>query len=144
MKAPVSLNLVAEQPSQARDPVCGMSVDPRSAAAHWEFEGQTYHFCHPGCLHKFQANPRRYLAPSSAAHEPMSQPTEAKPGVVYICPMDPEIVSSLPGSCPKCGMALEPKGVALDDGPNPELLAMTRRFWWGLALTIPVFVLAMS
>ena len=144
MKAPLSLNLVAEQPSQVRDPVCGMSVDPQSAAAHWEFEGQTYHFCHPGCLHKFQANPRRYLDPGSAAQEPMPKTTDAKPEVVYICPMDPEIVSPVPGSCPKCGMALEPKGIGLDEGPNPELLAMTRRFWWGLALTIPVFVMAMG
>src|SRR5205823_2669119 len=111
------------------DPVCGMSVDPKSAAAHWEFEGQTYYFCNPGCLHKFQANPGRYLDPHKKSHDAMEPPAAAKPGVVYVCPMHPEVVSPAPGNCPKCGMALEPKGVALDEGPNPELIDMSRRFW---------------
>ena len=143
MKGSLSLNLIPEEQSSVRDPVCGMTIDPKTAAANWEFEGTTYYFCNPGCSTKFQANPRRYLDPQSPAHEAMT-PAEAPPGTVYVCPMHPEVVSPVPASCPKCGMALEPKGVALDNGPNPELLDMSRRFWWGLALTVPVFVLAMG
>jgi Cu+-exporting ATPase len=141
MRGSLSLNLAPQEAGRVRDPVCGMMVDPKTAA-HYEFEGQTYFFCHPGCLRNFEANPRRYLDANDQAREPME--AAPPPGTVYICPMDPEIVSPVPGSCPKCGMALEPKGVALDDGPNPELIDMSWRFWWGLGLTVPVFVLAMG
>jgi Cu+-exporting ATPase len=125
----------------AVDPVCGMTVDPARAPASCTYEGTTYYFCNPGCARKFDADPRRYL---SGHVEPMEQPApEAPPGakVEYVCPMDPEVVSDRPGSCPKCGMALEPRTVTLDEGPNPELVDMTRRLVVGVVLTMPLIVL---
>ncbi|MGH7225766.1 MAG: heavy metal-binding domain-containing protein, partial [Gemmataceae bacterium] len=123
------------------DPVCGMTVDPASAPASVEHEGTKYYFCHHNCARKFQAEPSRYLHPQ-ARREAMA-PATAPPGskVEYICPMDPEIVRDHPGSCPKCGMALEPRVASADEGPNPELLDMRRRFWIGLVLTVPLLVL---
>jgi Cu+-exporting ATPase len=124
----------------AVDPVCGMTVDPAHAASR-TFQGKTYYFCSPGCARKFEADPERYL---SGAVEPMGQPAPAAPPgskVEYVCPMHPEVVSDHPGSCPKCGMALEPGTVALDEGPNPELVDMTRRFVAGAVLTLPLVVL---
>jgi Cu+-exporting ATPase len=134
-RSPFSLSLA---PS-AVDPVCGMTVDPAHAPASREYQGKTYYFCNPGCARKFEADPERYL---SGAVEPMDH-AEAPPGskVEYICPMDPEVVSDRPGSCPKCGMALEPRTVTLDEGPNPELVDMTRRFIVGAVLTVPLIVL---
>jgi Cu+-exporting ATPase len=87
------------------DPVCGMTIDPATAAGHHDYLGTTYYFCNPGCLAKFQADPQKYLAPGSAP--PESQPA-APAGTIYTCPMDPEVRQEGPGSCPKCGMALEP------------------------------------
>jgi Cu+-exporting ATPase len=125
------------------DPVCGMTVDPSSAPASVEHGDHKYYFCNPHCAQKFRADPSRYLHPQ-AQPEPM--PPSVPPGskVEYICPMDPEIVRDHPGSCPKCGMALEPRLTSADDGPNPELLDMRRRFWIGLILTVPLIVLHMS
>jgi Cu+-exporting ATPase len=127
------------------DPVCGMTVDAATAPASVEHEGKKYYFCNPHCAQKFQADPHRYLHPESRP-EPMEAPPAAPPGskVQYICPMDPEIVRDRPGSCPKCGMALEPRVASADEGPNPELLDMQRRFWIGLALTVPLLVLHMG
>jgi Cu+-exporting ATPase len=127
----------------AVDPVCGMTVDPATAAGSWEYHGHTYYFCNPHCLHQFQADPERYLAPAPSV---APVPTEAPPGtkVEYFCPMDPEVISDRPGSCPKCGMALQPRTLALEEAPDPELADMSRRFWIGLALTLPLWVVAMG
>lgn len=122
----------------AKDPVCGMSVDPATAKHRAEHDGQSYYFCSGGCRTKFLADPAKYLKPAEAR-------TEAVPaGTIYTCPMHPQIRQVGPGSCPICGMALEPEVVSADAQPNPELQDMTRRLWIGLALTLPVFVLEMG
>ena len=118
------------------DPVCGMTVDPATAKARADYKGDTYYFCCAGCKTKFSADPEKYLKPR--------KPTPAIEGVIYTCPMHPQIRQVGPGSCPICGMALEPELATADTGPNPELVDMTRRFWIGLALTVPVFVLEMG
>nr|WP_246088873.1 heavy metal translocating P-type ATPase [Phreatobacter stygius] len=116
-----------------------MDVDPATSRHRAEHAGKTYHFCSAGCRAKFEADPMRYLAPDQAA------PAAPVPdGTVYTCPMHPEIRQIGPGSCPICGMALEPDIVTADSGPNPELADMNRRFWIGLALTLPVFLLEMG
>ncbi len=120
------------------DPVCGMTVNPGKAAGSFEHNGKTYYFCSEQCLHKFQANPETYLGPSQKSEPKVEE------GVKYTCPMHPEIVRDEPGSCPICGMALEPRTVTLEEGENPELKDMTRRFWISAALTLPVLLLAMS
>ncbi|MGH8122858.1 MAG: YHS domain-containing protein, partial [Rudaea sp.] len=125
------------------DQVCGMTVDPDSSKLRAEHAGHTYFFCSASCRDKFVADPERYLAhgASNAQHAGAAQ---APAGTLYTCPMHPEVQQVGPGSCPKCGMALEPmlpEGGAEDDS---ELRAMTRRFWILVALTIPVFVLAMG
>ena len=122
----------------ARDPVCGMSVDPHKTAHRANYKGHTYYFCSGGCKTKFEADPERYLSPEQARAEPVPE------GTIYTCPMHPEIRQEGPGSCPICGMALEPELVSLDDGPNPELADMSRRFWIALALALPVFLLEMG
>ena len=123
------------QESLVKDPVCGMTVSS-SAEHHHEHEGTTYFFCSGRCREKFRAEPARFLEQSP----PVTQPPS---GQSYTCPMHPEIVREKPGPCPICGMALEPlSGVA--DGRNPELEDMTRRFWVSLALTVPVFAIAMA
>src|SRR5205823_552773 len=102
----------------AIDPVCGMTVDPATAAGQTEHQGKPYYFCSQGCLAKFQADPAHYA--SGKALEPMAtlgQPAPAPPGTEYTCPMHPEVVSDRPGACPKCGMALEPKVATLDERP---------------------------
>jgi Cu+-exporting ATPase len=182
----------------AKDPVCGMTVDPAKAAGTYEYHGQQYYFCARSCLEKFCQDPERYLAPKpqlvsigigpalhppaggyqGPAPPPLKPPEPAadytcpmhpevrqvgpgacpdcgmglEPAVVaaprtkteYTCPMHPEVVQAEPGSCPICGMALEPRTVTLEEEMNPELADMTRRFWISLALTLPVFLLAMS
>ena len=122
----------------AKDPVCGMTVDPHKAKHTATFAGRPYYFCSAGCRTKFLAAPERYLSPQQAKAEPNAE------GAVYTCPMHPEIRQVGPGSCPICGMALEPLQVGADTGPNPELVDMTRRFWIGLMLTVPVFLLEMG
>ncbi len=121
-----------------KDPVCGMTVDPKTARHQAEHEGSAYYFCSAGCRTRFVADPGKYLSPGAAAAEPV------QPGAIYICPMHPEVRQVGPGSCPICGMALEPEMATADAGPNPELLDMTRRMWVGLALTAPVFALEMG
>jgi Cu+-exporting ATPase len=121
----------------ARDPVCGMSVDPARTPHHDVRNGVTYHFCGARCVERFRADPGRFLAP--AAPEPAPRATE------YTCPMHPEIVRPGPGTCPICGMALEPRAISLDaEESNPELDDMTRRLWISAAFTLPLFLLAMS
>ncbi len=118
------------------DPVCGMTVDPATAKARADYRGETYYFCCAGCQAKFTAAPEKYLKPR--APEPVVE------GAIYTCPMHPEIRQGGPGACPICGMALEPEMPTADTGPNPELADMTRRFWIGLALALPVMVIEMS
>ncbi len=119
----------------ATDPVCGMTVDEKSAAGRTEHEGAEYYFCSDACLRKFQASPRNYVSPPSG---------KALPGTVYTCPMHPEVERSEPGNCPLCGMALEPRTPALEEEENPELADMSRRFWVSGALALPVFLMAMA
>ncbi len=121
----------------AIDPVCGMRVDLAASKHRLDHQGKTYHFCSAGCRTKFAADPDRYLDKSRA------QPAVPE-GTIYTCPMHPEIRQVGPGSCPICGMALEPEVVSLDDQPNPELADMTRRFWIGLVLALPAVVLEMG
>jgi Cu+-exporting ATPase len=121
----------------ATDPVCGMKVDPHTTPHRTTHEGHPFYFCSAGCKAKFEADPARYL-------EGKPTPPPAPPGTIYTCPMHPEIRQEGPGSCPICGMALEPETVTTDSGPNPELVDMTRRFWIGLALTLPLVVLEMG
>ncbi|CAN5138078.1 heavy metal translocating P-type ATPase [soil metagenome] len=124
---------------KATDPVCGMTVDPATAKHWFAYKGQGYFFCSAGCRTKFEADPEKYLARKSSA------PAEKRPeGTIYTCPMHPEIRQVGPGSCPICGMALEPETVSLDGKPDPELIDMTRRFWIGLVLTLPIFVIEMA
>jgi P-type Cu+ transporter len=120
-----------------RDPVCGMTVDPATAKHRFDYEGETYYFCSAGCRTKFAADPTAYLGDAKPK-------TDVPEGTIYTCPMHPEIRQVGPGSCPICGMALEPDVVSLDAPPNPELADMTRRFWIGLALALPAIVLEMG
>ena len=122
----------------AIDPVCGMTVDPATAKHKADHKGHEYYFCSAGCKTKFTANPAKYLEADRAAAEPVVA------GAIYTCPMHPEIRQVGPGSCPICGMALEPLVVTVESGPNHELADMTRRLWIGLALTAPVFILEMG
>lgn len=124
-------------PHMAKDPVCGMDVDPHTAQHRAEHGGRTYYFCCAGCRTKFVADPEKYLGERAPA-APVPEGTE------YTCPMHPEVRQIGPGSCPICGMALEPVLVSLDDGPNHELVDMTRRLWIGLALAVPVVLLEMG
>jgi Cu+-exporting ATPase len=121
------------------DPVCGMRVDPQTAKHRADHGGRPYYFCCNGCRTKFEADPAKYLAKADAP-----PPAPVPEGTIYTCPMHPEIRQVGPGSCPICGMALEPDVVTADSGPNPELADMTRRFWIALALTLPVFLLDMG
>lgn len=120
------------------DPVCGMSVDPETELK-TDYQQQTYYFCNPSCLDKFKADPEFYLIPPDQRPVP-----EGAADMDYTCPMDPEIVQKGPGTCPICGMALEPMQPTLDDGPNPELVDFSHRFWLTLPLTLIVFVMAMG
>ncbi len=127
----------------AVDPVCGMTVQPTSAAGSHVHAGKTYYFCSQSCLEKFRKDPTHYLTPpSQRVPEPVTVPSGAT--IEYICPMDPEVLESKPGACPICGMALEPKIVSLEEGPNSELDDMARRFWVSLGPALLVMVLAMS
>ena len=123
-------------PGTVIDPVCGMSVDPHTAKHRAEHRGHAYYFCSNGCRTKFAADPQKYLGNREAA--PVVE------GAIYTCPMHPEIRQQGPGSCPICGMALEPEIASADDKPNEELIDMTRRFWIGLVLSLPVFALEMG
>ena len=129
----------AADPGIAIDPVCGMKVKVEGAKNTAVHEGETYYFCNPKCLQKFTAEPSRYLKPEEAPPAP-----PLAPGTVFTCPMHPEIRQVGAGSCPICGMALEPAEISLDDGPNEELIDMTRRLWIGGALAVPLVALDMG
>jgi Cu+-exporting ATPase len=125
--------------SKVLDPVCGMTIDPvRSAGSH-DHGGRSYFFCSQGCLDKFKSSPSRYIS----SNQENNAATAPSSDVIYTCPMHPEVRQKGPGSCPKCGMALEPEVVAEEEGPNVELIDMTRRFWIASALSVPVLVLGM-
>jgi len=127
--------------AHAIDPVCGMTVDPATAkGGSVVHAGAEYHFCNPRCAEKFRGDPERYLAPAPVAAEASAAAADLRE---YTCPMHPEVVQRGPGSCPVCGMALEPKTVSLDEVESPELREMQRRFWLSLALTAPLVGLAM-
>ena len=134
-----SRDQVSVEPNgSAIDPVCGMTVQVKTAKHIAEHKHQNYYFCSAGCKTKFVANPTTYLDVGAKGTEPVIA------GAIYTCPMHPQIQQIGPGTCPICGMALEPQTVTVDSGPNHELADMTRRFWIGLALTIPVFILEMG
>jgi Cu+-exporting ATPase len=131
---------ILQKPAGTLDLVCGMTVDPQHAAGSSLYQGKTYYFCSKGCVAKFEANPEKYLHPA-AQPEPMPEPAAAR--VEYTCPMHPEVRQMGPGSCPKCGMALEPATftIATVDEVNPEYVDMCRRFWLSAALTAPLLAL---
>ncbi|MBC7690848.1 MAG: heavy metal translocating P-type ATPase [Methylotenera sp.] len=123
----------------AKDPVCGMTVDP-SDAYDWAYHDETYHFCSESCLEEFKSDPEAILHPDPAL-------SILKPGLEhaeFTCPMHPEVRQIGPGSCPICGMALEAVEFTLDEGPNPELIDMSRRLRYGIALSLPLLVVTMS
>ena len=131
---------------EALDPVCGMTVDPRATAHHAEHAGQAYHFCSARCRERFVAQPEAFLSPptaDAAAAPAVEPPPDGAAATVYTCPMHPQIRQDHPGSCPICGMALEPLMPSLDDDESPELRDFSRRFWWTLPLTVVVLALAM-
>ena len=138
---PKRRDLMMASVPMAKDPVCGMMVDPLSAAAQYEHAGTTYYFCNPRCEERFRHDPDGYL---SGKYAQSMEEAPAKPGTEYICPMCPDVVSDRPAVCPSCGMALEPRTVTMEEEANPELVDMTRRFWTGLALAVPVLALAMA
>ena len=134
--------------ARVRDPVCGMEVDTRDAAHKVQLGDATYYFCSARCLHTFKGDPDRYLNPRAADPAIDSQAMGALPhaaeGTIWTCPMHPQIRRNGPGQCPICGMALEPLEPSLEDGPNPELIDMTRRFSISAALSLPLLIIAMG
>jgi len=143
------LNLIAEI---AVDPVCGMTVDPATAAGSTTHNGTTYHFCSKHCLTKFSANPEQFLHSKPTAEHSCcgggskspAVAVPAAPGSKYTCPMHPEVVTEGPGTCPKCGMALEAMTPGVGPEDDSELRDMTRRFVVSIAFTLPLFILAMA
>ena len=149
--------LTNAKPATAIDPVCGMSVEPEKArGGSFEHAGKTYYFCSPGCLQKFREDPQRYLSKPPAGHPTHTTPSvvniaptrapQAAGKVEYTCPMHPEVIAYAPGSCPICGMALEPRVHTgrESDADRAELRDMSRRFWIGLLLSLPLFLIAMG
>ena len=127
------------------DPVCGMKVDTRTAQHRFDLDDTPYYFCSLRCLEKFRRNPDAYLNPGNAdvaiSHPALGALSEPAAGTIWTCPMHPEIRRNGPGTCPICGMALEPLEPSLEEGPNPELIDMSRRFWISAALSIPLVIL---
>ncbi|KKB84704.1 haloacid dehalogenase [Devosia limi DSM 17137] len=121
-----------------KDPVCGMTVDPATAKYQENYEGQTYYFCSAKCHDKFVASPSSYLTKALVPAAPVAA------GTIYTCPMHPQIRQDHPGNCPICGMSLEPEMPTAETGPSAELVDMTRRFWIGTALALPVFLIEMG
>jgi Cu+-exporting ATPase len=130
------------RPAQEHDPVCGMKVDPAKAAASIEYEGATFYFCSQGCAAKFRVGPEKY-APAKSVAAPPHPAGMTEPQGEYTCPMHPQIVRDGPGSCPICGMALEPREATVEEA-NPELANMTRRLWISVALAVPMLALMVS
>ena len=131
--------------ARAVDPVCGMSVDTRAGKPEFDYAGTTYHFCNPRCREKFEADPEHYIDPDRRVVRSMAAASKASEKRLYTCPMDPEIVQEGPGTCPKCGMALEPMGVPdTSDAESPELTDFIQRLKIGAAFTVPLFILSMG
>src|SRR6266849_98450 len=124
------------------DPICGMTVADDSPRR-FEFDGTTYYFCSDHCLRKFSAEPAKYVAKAEPSPRPSPKGEGEHHDVIYTCPMHPEVRQVGPGTCPKCGMALEPEMPSAEEGENPELVDYRRRFWWTLPLTAVTVVLAM-
>ncbi len=128
-------------PALTLDPVCGMQVNSAKTAHHADYAGRSYDVCSTSCRGKFIADPGKYLE----ARAPLrAEAAAAAPGTIYTCPMHPQIRQPGPGSCPICGMALEPETPSAETGPNPEIVDFMRRFWIGLVLTLPVILLEMG
>ena len=140
--------VAADHGTVVTDPVCGMKVDTTTAQHSFQLGGTTYFFCSARCLEKFKANPDSYLNPPDkdpAVSKPaMGALPEAAAGTVWTCPMHPEIRRDGPGQCPICGMALEPLEPTLEEGPNPELIDMSRRFWMSTVFTVPLALLVIA
>lgn len=130
---------VVASADKVKDPVCGMMIDPATASFRESYAGETYYFCSEGCHRRFVADPKRYLSLEQNKPEP-----PVPEGTIYTCPMHPQIRQVGPGSCPICGMALEPEMPTAETGPSAELADMTRRFWGATILTIPVLALSMG
>src|SRR6266550_3298160 len=135
-----------------RDVVCGMQVDPATAKWTSTFDGHTYYFCGKGCKAKFDADPARFLTPGSGTRDAGSEkartpdPESRVPtgSTRWTCPMHPDVIRDGPGSCPKCGMALEPMMITAEEPENEELRDMTRRFWASVALAVPTLIIGMA
>jgi Cu+-exporting ATPase len=137
--SPDSTNQSAVQAPEVLDPVCGMTISPDDAVGHLEYKGQTYYFCAQSCLDQFRETPEAFLG-----ERPAQVATPDDMEREYTCPMHPEVRQKGPGSCPKCGMALEPVDVSAVEESNPELEDMTRRFWWSAAITTPILAFMVS
>ncbi|MDR1990970.1 MAG: heavy metal translocating P-type ATPase [Acidobacteriaceae bacterium] len=125
-------------PAEVLDPVCGMTISPDDAVGHIDYKGERYYFCAESCVEQFREHPEAFLG-----ERPATPVTPEDMAREYTCPMDPEVRQWGPGACPKCGMALEPTTVSMDEA-NPELDDMTRRFWWSAAMTAPILALMVS
>ena len=130
-------------PAAEHDPVCGMTIDPAKAKHRAEHAGHSYFFCSAKCREKFAAEPARYVSPARARAAGAAARTTASE-VLWTCPMHPQIVRKEPGNCPICGMTLEPMTPAAGEAVNPELRDMRRRFWVGVALSVPLLAIAMA
>src|SRR6266478_713893 len=158
-KPPIPSLRTFATPPKLKDPVCGMTVDPEKAAGKVEHGGKTYYFCSKGCAERFSREPEKFLAtpsigsmhhdPAPTEHAAMQHNAPAalrtpdKKEVRYTCPMHPEIIRLGPGSCPICGMALEPMDVFAEVEADPEYDSMRRRFWVSAGLSLPVLLLSM-
>lgn len=138
-------NSIAPSAGKAIDPVCGMTVDIATAKHVGDYDGETFYFCNPRCKDRFLAEPARFRDPEAKARAAAAEAKAAPAGTKYTCPMDPEIVNDGPGTCPICGMALEPMGLPLADaGPNPELVDFLHRLKVGTVFTVPLVIMAMG
>ena len=130
--------------STVKDPVCGMGVDPQTTPHHVLHDGHKQYFCSAGCAAKFAADPQKYAGTAAHAHSGENTTHQEDTQALYTCPMHPEVRQTGPGTCPKCGMALEPEAVTLTEVDDPELKDMARRFWIAAALSVPLLVLVMG
>ena len=142
----IALPVLSGEPRE-RDPVCGMTVDPKKASGKSDYRGRTYYFCSPRCAERFAKEPEKFLAAPGTAGMEQSVPTKTAPEtrqvIRYTCPMDPEIIQIGPGTCPKCGMALEPMDIVAEEQSDPEYDSMRKRLWGSATLSVPLLTIAM-